>query len=107
MSEPKTHVRYLMESRVVSRSSPDTTWTPSPEKYKTLEQAEKVRDEFAMFLLHDKLPSGKPLSPILHNLLALMSEMIQADGGTWETRIVKRTMVVTDEVLDLEKVTHG
>lgn len=97
------NVRYLVQSRVVSKSVPNTPWQRGGPVHKTLYEAIAFRDQFA-----EMISSGGKGDELGEAMLNLVNAVFKAvnDGAHYQTRIVKRT--ITDEVIEeMEKVPNA
>jgi hypothetical protein len=97
------HVRYLVQSRVVSKSVPNPPWQRSGEVYKTFYEAVAFRDQYAAMI-----SSGGKGDKLAEAMLNLVNEVFKAvdEGAHFQTRIIKRT--ISDEVIEeIEKVPNA
>lgn len=110
MADTWSKTKYLVQSRVVSKSVPadKAKWQRMPTLFDDMYQAIIFRERYEAFVKGGAFdgPGDTILDAAMNELVAIIVKMIKEEGGHMETRIVKRT--ITDEVIEeIEKVKLG
>lgn len=93
--------RFIVQSRIVGKTTGETPWSKAPVMFDDLYLAMEYRDKFVQWL--DGAPGA---DPVTKTLIALATEILTIDDARFEVRIIKRT--IQDEVVDeIERVKNG
>lgn len=96
--------RYIVQSRIVGKTSGPSPWTRTPRTHKTLYEAMEYRDKFAIWA-----KKGGSDDPLLKAFFELAVELLKIDDAHMETRILEHTITcrVMEDAEKLELKQNG